>query len=55
MFYQLGKYRTSFSFELNKYYLDDAEFPEVSGEDEKFISSAYGTPYPLAALYEYSE
>ena len=55
MFYQLGKYRTSFSFELNKYYLDDAQFPEVSGEDEKFISSAYGTPYPLAALYEYGE
>ena len=51
-FYQLGAYYTSFKSKLDRYELHES-LPEISNEDASFISSAYGTPYPIAAYNEY--
>lgn len=51
-FYQVGSYFESFDQMLQKYGIKN-EFPKVSGEKSRFISSAYGIPYPVAAFEEY--
>lgn len=52
LFYQVG----SFYSHIKKV-MDEkgalGHFPKLTDEKIKFISSAYGVPYPLAALYEY--
>jgi Zn-dependent peptidase ImmA (M78 family) len=52
LFYQVGKYYDSFSKKLATRSMDDV-FSELKGEKINFISSAYGVPYPIAALMEY--
>jgi hypothetical protein len=52
LFYHVGQYYDSFSQQLRKREIASA-FSELKGEKINFISSAYGVPYPVAALMEY--
>jgi hypothetical protein len=51
-FYQVGSYFESFKELLDKYNLSP-QFPDLSSRKERFVSSAYGIPYPVAAFEEY--
>lgn len=52
-FYRIGGYFKLLSSELRKYNLSYNDFPAMSGYSTSFISSAYGVPYPMAALKEF--
>jgi hypothetical protein len=52
-FYKIGPFMEQFRAGLNRYNLDTQEFSSLSEETPIFISSAYGLPYPVAALKEY--
>ncbi len=52
LFYRVGPYFESFHKQLASRDLASA-FSELKGEKINFISSAYGVPYPIAALMEY--
>jgi len=53
-FYQVGNHLSDFKKELGGYQLQLNDFPQVTTEEAQYISSAYGVPYPLAALREYA-
>lgn len=52
-FYQLGKFFRPFQNSLKKHDLDPENFQASSSRSAHFISSAYGLPYPLAAVHEF--
>lgn len=52
LFYHVGQYYESFQQQLAKRDILSA-FSELKSEKTNFISSAYGVPYPIAALMEY--
>lgn len=52
MFYDVGDYFEKFGTTLKNRGIA-SEFKHIKGEKINFISSAYGVPYPLAALMEY--
>jgi hypothetical protein len=52
LFYQMGDYKDQMVSLLDKHKVLDS-FAQLSGAKIKFVSSAYGIPYPLAAFYEY--
>lgn len=54
-FYKVGKHYNRFKSRLKDFRLDakEIDFP-ISDSDSLFLSSAYGLPYPLAALEEYA-
>lgn len=52
LFYHVGTYYESFHKKLSDKKLESA-FSGLSSEKINFISSAYGVPYPIAALMEY--
>ena len=52
LFYHVGNYYDAFNKQLIGRELASA-FSELNGEKINFISSAYGVPYPVAALMEY--
>lgn len=54
-FYKVGKHYDRFKGRLKDFRLDakEIDFP-LSDGDSLFLSSAYGLPYPLAALEEYA-
>lgn len=52
LFYHIGPYYDAFSQKLSEKSLESA-FSGLSGGKINFISSAYGVPYPVAALMEY--
>lgn len=52
LFYHVGPYYDSFHQKLVSRKMGDG-FSELKGEKINFISSAYGVPYPVAALMEY--
>ena len=51
-FYQLGKYHSSIKKIFNQLDVKSEKIP-LSSKETMFISSAYGLPYPLAAVKEY--
>lgn len=51
-FYQVGNYFESFDSVLKKHGIRD-QFPNITPEKTRFVSSAYGIPYPVAAFEEY--
>ncbi len=51
-FYRVGRYLDSFKESLEKSGVDK-EFDKISGDEVRFVSSAYGLPYPIAAFKEY--
>lgn len=52
-FYRLGKHYTDFSSKIKKHSLNHEDFYKTSDAEALFISSAYGIPYPLAAVHEF--
>lgn len=54
-FYRVGKHYNRFKSRLKDFRLNakEIDFP-ISDGDSLFLSSAYGLPYPLAALEEYA-
>tara|TARA_Y100000780_G_scaffold159130_1_gene144150 strand:+ start:30505 stop:31473 length:969 start_codon:yes stop_codon:yes gene_type:complete len=52
-FYQMGRYYSIFLNSLKKHNLSGQDFSYMGREKADFISSAYGLPYPLAAVHEY--
>lgn len=53
-FYQVGSHLPTLKKELERRQLNIEEFPQINDDEALYISSAYGVPYPLAALREYS-
>lgn len=52
-FYQLGRFYSTFHNSLRKHDIEPSHFEATSRGGAHFISSAYGLPYPLAAVHEY--
>ena len=52
-FYQLGRYYSIFQNSLKRHQLATTDFTYSGHDRADFISSAYGLPYPLAAIHEY--
>lgn len=52
-FYKVGRFVRKFKRDLGRYGIEGHEFPYLSKDDSDFISSAYGKPYPIAAMEEY--
>lgn len=52
-FYKLGVFKKGFQEALKRHHLADESFKSLSSDQAEFISSAYGVPYPLAAIQEY--
>ena len=52
LFYHVGDYYLSFNKQLEGRSIASS-FSDLKGEKINFISSAYGVPYPIAALMEY--
>lgn len=52
-FYSVGEYYKNFKSSLYEYQLVD-EFKKISNNSVQFVSSAYGLPYPVAAMHEYN-
>jgi hypothetical protein len=52
LFYHVGPYYDRFHGQLKKRSIAD-DFQDLKSDKINFVSSAYGVPYPLAALMEY--
>lgn len=52
-FFKVGPYIERFKRSLSDHGLKSSQFSNLSDDTPHFISSAYGMPYPLAALEEY--
>lgn len=52
-FYKVGRHIRSYKNDLVDYNIKMEEFPHISSGEATFISSAWGLPYPVAALKEY--
>lgn len=52
-FYKVGAHHSDFMADLEKFKISKTELPEISGDGPVFISSAWGLPYPIAAVKEY--
>ncbi|MBT7611097.1 MAG: hypothetical protein HN576_15155 [Bacteriovoracaceae bacterium] len=52
-FYKVGRHVRTYMEELSFFKLSSNKFPYLSSRTATFISSAWGLPYPLAALKEY--
>lgn len=53
-FYQMGSFYGNFVKEVQSFSLTKKDFPNLGKGMAHFISSAYGLPYPLAAIREFS-
>lgn len=52
-FYKMGRHLSSFKEKLQDYNLSPRNFEHIQSKEALFISSAYGIPYPVAAIMEY--
>jgi hypothetical protein len=52
-FYRVGGHIRSYEKDMDVYNISKTEFPYLSSGEATFISSAWGLPYPVAALKEY--
>lgn len=53
-FYKVGKHYEALKKDLDKFAINETDLPKTSKSDAMFISSAYGLPYPVAAVKEYT-
>ncbi|WP_157765786.1 hypothetical protein [Halobacteriovorax marinus] len=53
-FYDVGEYSENFEEIINKYGWEKSKFPKLGKGEALYISSAYGLPYPVAALSEFT-
>ena len=52
-FYKVGAHYENLKKELEKYSVNEKDLPAASSGEALFISSAWGMPYPVAAVKEY--
>ena len=52
-FYKVGSHFSNLKKDLDKFAIATEELPQASSSDAMFISSAWGLPYPVAAVKEY--
>jgi hypothetical protein len=52
-FYKVGRYWKGMEKRIGRFQLSSRDFPKLGKERAIFISSAYGRPYPVAAVDEY--
>ena len=52
-FYQMGHYMKDFRSKISKHGVKESDIQNLSKKQALFYSSAYGVPYPVAALEEY--
>lgn len=53
-FYKVGAHFKDFKKDIEKFSLNEKDIPEATESEAYFISSAYGLPYPVAAIKEYT-
>jgi hypothetical protein len=53
-FYKIGNHYSSFKKDIEKFSLNEKDLPQASEGEAIFISSAWGLPYPVAAVKEYT-
>lgn len=53
-FYKVGSHFKDFRKEIEKFSLSERDLPQASEDEALFISSAWGLPYPVAAVKEYT-
>lgn len=53
-FYKVGAHFRNLQKDFQKYALSETDLPHVSSDHAIFISSAWGLPYPVAAVKEYA-
>ena len=53
-FYKVGRHYDLFKRDLEKFALNEKDLPEASASEAYFISSAWGLPYPVAAIKEFT-
>lgn len=52
-FYKVGKHFEDLKKNLTKYAVNEKDLPQATNNEALFISSAWGLPYPIAAVREY--
>lgn len=52
-FYKVGHHFDGLKKDLEKFAINEKELPQASNNEALFISSAWGLPYPVAAVKEY--
>lgn len=52
-FYKVGSHYEALKKDLSKFALNEKDLPAASANEAYFISSAWGLPYPVAAVKEY--
>ncbi len=53
-FYKVGNHFGDFKKDIEKFSLNEKDMPLASDGQANFISSAWGLPYPVAAVKEYT-
>lgn len=53
-FYKVGAHYRDFKKEIEKFSLNEKDLPQATEAEALFISSAWGLPYPVAAVKEYA-
>ncbi|MBP9681218.1 MAG: hypothetical protein KBD76_07420 [Bacteriovorax sp.] len=53
-FYKVGNHYNDFKKEIEKHSLSEKDMPQATDAEALFISSAWGLPYPVAAVKEYT-
>ncbi len=52
-FYKVGRHFDGLKKDMEKFAVTNKDLPQASGNEAMFISSAWGLPYPVAAVKEY--
>ena len=53
-FYKIGAHYKDFKKDLKNFSLEEKDLPDASNAEALFISSAWGLPYPVAAIKEFT-
>lgn len=53
-FYKVGAHYKNFKKDIEKFSLSEKDLPQATEAESFFISSAWGLPYPVAAVREYT-
>ncbi|MFA6237688.1 MAG: hypothetical protein WC635_10210 [Bacteriovorax sp.] len=53
-FYKVGQHFKNFKKDIEKFSLNEKDLPQATDSEAMFISSAWGLPYPVAAVKEYT-
>jgi len=52
-FYKVGEHLPEIKKDMQRFTIGETEIPQITNDNATFISSAWGLPYPVAAVKEY--